>query len=106
MDEVWIVLTTFPDLATARQIGTRLVEEQVAACVNLLPAAESIYRWRGAVETGAEIPALIKTTRTAFPGLQERLSGLHPYEVPEIIAWPAAAGSASYLQWVTENVFP
>jgi periplasmic divalent cation tolerance protein len=106
MNDVWIVLTTFPDLENARQIGTRLVEEQVAACVNLLPAAESIYRWRGSVETATEIPALIKTTAAGFARLEEVLRRLHPYEVPEIIALPVASGSAPYLEWVTGNVVP
>jgi periplasmic divalent cation tolerance protein len=104
MDEVLIVLTTFPDLETARQIGTNLVEEQVAACVNLLPRAESIYRWQGAVETAAEIPAFIKTTRAGFPKLEETLRRLHPYEVPEIIALPVQTGAQTYLRWVAENV--
>lgn len=106
MDEVWIVMTTFPNLEIARQIGTKLVEEQVAACVNLLSPAESIYRWQGAVENAQEIPALIKTTRNGFAKLEKTLRTLHPYEVPELIALRAEGGGAAYLDWVRENVFP
>ena len=104
MPEALIVFTTFPDLDTARQIGTKLVEEQVAACVNLLGPAESIYRWQGSIETAVEIPALIKTTRMGLPKLEETLRRLHPYEVPELLAVPVESGSTAYLDWLSENV--
>ena len=104
MPEALIVFTTFPDLDTARQIGTKLVEEQVAACVNLLGPAESIYRWQGSIETAVEIPALIKTTRAGLPKLEETLQRLHPYEVPELLAVPVESGASNYLQWLAENV--
>ncbi len=102
--EFLLVFTTFPDLATARQIGTRLVEEQVAACVNLLPGGESIFRWQGIVESSAEVPARIKTTRASYPALEAALIRLHPYDVPGIVAVPLAAGSPDYLRWIGENV--
>ena len=104
--EALIVLTTFPDLETARQIGTKLVEEQVAACVNLLPGAESIYRWQGVVDTAREIPAVIKTTRAGYARLEATLRDAHPYEVPEVLALSVADGSEPYLRWVAENVLP
>ena len=104
MPEALIVFTTFPDLDTARQIGTKLVEEQVAACVNLLGPAESIYRWQGSIETAREIPALIKTTRAGFAKLEAALRRLHPYEVPELLAVPVDSGSKAYLDWLSENV--
>jgi len=104
MPEALIVFTTFPDLDTARQIGTKLVEEQVAACVNLLGPAESIYRWQGSIETAREIPALIKTTRAGLAKLEEALRRLHPYEVPELLAVPVDSGSKAYLAWLSENV--
>lgn len=96
-----VVLCTFPDPDQARQIGAALVERQVAACVNLLPGVESIYRWQGKVERAGEVLALIKTTR--YPDLEAAIKELHPYEVPEILALPASAGLPAYLAWLTES---
>ena len=98
-----IVFTNFPDIETARRIARLLVEERLAACVNLLPAAESIYSWKGAVEQAQEIPAILKTTAAAWPALRDRLAALHPYDVPEIIALPAADGLPAYLEWVGQG---
>jgi periplasmic divalent cation tolerance protein len=95
-----VVLCTFPDLDQARQIGAALVERQVAACVNLLPGVESIYRWQGKVEQAGEVLALIKTTR--YPDLEAAIKELHPYDVPEILALPVAAGLPAYLAWMAE----
>lgn len=91
-------------MEVARQIGTALVENQLAACVNLLSPATSIYSWKGKIETDVEIPALIKTTEEAFQQLLAKLTDLHPYEVPEIIATPIIEGSKLYLDWIRENV--
>lgn len=104
MNEVILVISTFPDVAVARQIGTLLVEKQLAACVNLLPGAESIYRWQGKIETTSEVLAIIKTTGQVFPELESELQRLHPYEVPEIVAIEPEAVAGSYLAWVLENV--
>ncbi|MEM9478356.1 MAG: divalent-cation tolerance protein CutA [Verrucomicrobiota bacterium] len=101
---ILLVLSTFPDAETARQIGTKLVEGQLAACVNVLPGVESIYRWKGAVETESEVLAIIKTTASGLGQLKDSLSEWHPYDVPEIIALDVADGSASYLEWVAANV--
>jgi periplasmic divalent cation tolerance protein len=101
MENAVVVLCTFPDLDQARQIGAALVERQVAACVNLLPGIESIYRWEGKVERAGEVLALIKTSR--YPDLESALRELHPYEVPEILALPVAAGLEAYLRWVGES---
>lgn len=103
-DPVLLVLTNFPDSETARQIGTSLVEKQLAACVNLLPSATSIYRWQGQLEIASEIPALIKTRRSVFPRLRDELSRLHPYQVPEILAFEAVGGGQAYLDWVCGEV--
>lgn len=96
-----VVLCTFPDLDQARQIGAALVERQVAACVNLLPGVESIYRWEGKVERAGEVLAVIKTTR--YADLEAAIRELHPYEVPEILALPVAAGLPAYLDWMKES---
>ncbi len=104
MNEVRLVFCTFPDPVSARQIGTLLVEKQLAACVNLIPAVESIYRWQGKVEQTAETLAIFKTTAAAYPAFDRELSALHPYEVPEIVALEPAAVAETYLQWVMEEV--
>ena len=104
MSDVLLILCTFPDSEQARQIGTLLVERQLAACVNLLPAVESIYRWQGKVETAAEVLAVFKTTAAAFPAFQQALAELHPYEVPEILALEPAAVAAPYRVWLLNNV--
>lgn len=106
MNEVLLVISTFPDIAVARQIGTLLVEKQLAACVNLLPGAESIYRWQGKVETANEVLAIFKTTQQGFPKFERELGRLHPYDVPEIVAIEPEAVAGSYLAWVLENVKP
>lgn len=81
-----------------------LVERQLAACVNILPGVESIYRWKGELNRDPEALALIKTTADGYPALEEALVDLHPYEEPEVIALEVAAGSAGYLGWVGEMV--
>jgi periplasmic divalent cation tolerance protein len=99
-----LVLSTFPDIEKARQIGTALVESQLAACVNLIPAIESIYRWQGALEHGTEVLAIFKTTSAAYAAFEARLKMLHPYEVPEIVAVKPGEISASYAAWLQESV--
>jgi periplasmic divalent cation tolerance protein len=96
--EAMVVLCTFPDLEQARQIGAAMVERQVAACVNLLPGVESIYRWQGKVERSGEVLAVFKTTR--YAELEAALRERHPYEVPEILALPVTAGLPAYLAWM------
>ncbi len=104
MSDVLLVLCTFPDSEQARQIGTVLVEAQLAGCVNLVPAVESIYRWQGKLETAAETLAIFKTTAAAFPAFEKMLTELHPYEVPEIIALEPTQIAAPYRAWLLNNV--
>ncbi len=104
MSDVRLILCTFPDADQARRIGGVLVEARLAACVNLIPGVESIYRWQGAVETSAEVLAIIKTTTAVFPALESRLRELHPYVVPEIIALQPDQVAESYARWVSESV--
>jgi periplasmic divalent cation tolerance protein len=98
MENAVVVLCTFPDIEQARQIGAALVERQVAACVNLLPGVESIYRWEGKVERAGEVLGIIKTTR--YADLEAAIRELHPYEVPEVLALEVAGGSSEYLKWM------
>jgi periplasmic divalent cation tolerance protein len=99
-ERVMIAISTAPDRETARRIATVLVEEQLAACVNLFEPIESIYRWQGAIEQSSEVMLLVKTTRSRLPVLDRRLRELHPYELPELLAWEAAGGSADFISWV------
>ncbi len=95
-----LVLTNVPDAAVAESIAAALVDERLAACVNILAPCRSIYRWQGAVEHAEEFPLLIKTATDRYPALQQRLVELHPYETPEIVAWRPDGGSAPYASWV------
>ena len=103
MNEILLVITNLPDAQVAGQLAQRLVEERVAACVNQLAPCTSTYRWQGNVETATEIPLLIKTTRAAYPRLEQFICAAHPYELPEIIAVPVTAGLPAYLDWVTRE---
>jgi len=98
--EVLLVLTTGPISVGAQAIAQSLVAQQLAACVQVLGVASSVYRWQGVVETAQEVPLLIKTTRAQYPVLEETLQAQHPYAVPEIIALGVSAGLPAYLQWV------
>lgn len=102
--EVIMVLCNVPDAALAQQIAETLVGEQLAACVNIMAPCRSVYRWQGKLENASEVPLQIKTTTVAYPALQARLLQLHPYEVPEIVALPLAAGLPAYLTWVAAEV--
>ena len=96
-----IVLTTCPDKASAERIAHALVEEGLAACVNVLPPMHSIYRWKGKIEQATEQLLVIKSTVARFPAIRERIQALHPYELPEIIAVPIADGLPGYLAWLS-----
>jgi periplasmic divalent cation tolerance protein len=101
--EILLALSTFPDADTARRISNQLVTEKFAACANILPAVESIYRWKGKVENAGEVIVFFKTTPDRQTAFQEKLRSLHPYDVPEIIFIPVAGGLPEYLSWVAEN---
>jgi len=102
-DEILLALSTFPDVETARKISRRLVTEKFAACANIVPALESIYRWQGKIEEGSETFVLFKTTAARSAEFQAKLKSLHPYDLPEIIFLSVAEGSPEYLRWVAEN---
>jgi periplasmic divalent cation tolerance protein len=98
-----IVLTTLPADADGPGFGRNLVEERLAACVNLLPVMESVFRWEGRVEQDSERQIIIKTSRERVPVLWERIRELHPYEVPEFLVLPVHDGSDAYLRWLGES---
>lgn len=99
--EPLLILTNCPDESVANAIALALVESGLAACVNILPRVESIYRWQGAVESASEIPLLIKSTAANYAALETTIRQRHPYEVPEIIALPITHGLPAYLNWVS-----
>lgn len=102
-DKFVLVLTTFPADGDAESLGTTLVEEGLAACVNVLPPMRSIYRWEGAVERADERQLLIKTTEDRTAALESRLRSLHPYDIPEFLIVRIAGGSPEYLSWLSDS---
>jgi periplasmic divalent cation tolerance protein len=100
---VILVLTTMPDDDRAGALARTLVDERLAACVNVHGPMTSVYRWKGGVERDPERQLVIKTTRDRLAALETRLRALHPYELPEFIVVSVDEGSAAYLQWVTEE---
>ena len=98
-----LVLTTAPSQEEARKLANTLVERRLAACVNILPKMDSIYRWKEKVEEAQEFLLLIKTTESAVENLREAIEELHSYEVPECIVLPIESGSEAYLQWIDES---
>jgi len=102
-DDFVIVLTTLPVEGDAEKFASHLVEEKLAACVNVLPAMRSVYRWKDAVERAKERQLVIKTTRARLAALESRIRELHPYDVPEFVVLPIDSGSAAYLSWLSAS---
>ncbi len=103
-DQCLLVFCTCPDTASAEQIARALVEGRHAACVNVLPGVQSVYRWQGKVESARESVLLIKTTTESYPALERAVRDAHRYELPELIAVPIHTGLEPYLHWVCESV--
>jgi periplasmic divalent cation tolerance protein len=102
-EKILLALSTFPDTEIARRISNQLVSECFAACANILSSVESIYRWKGKIESGNEILVFFKVSEGRQSAFQDKLRSLHPYDVPEIIFVPITTGLSEYLQWVAEN---
>ena len=98
-----IVLCMFPDLDSARHIGTHAIENQLAACVNLIPKVESIYSWNNEINRDLEVLTIFKTTEELLDKLESAILELHSYDLPEIIVLPVEGGSKSYLEWITNS---
>ena len=101
--EYVLVLTTLPGDADAPAFGRTLVEDRVAACVNLLPLMESIYRWEGEIQHDKERQVIIKTSRERVANLWDRLRELHPYDIPEFVVLSIVDGNEAYLRWIGES---
>ncbi len=104
--ETIVILITVPSQEAGSRIARALVEERLAACVNLVPGLTSTFWWEGSIQTETEALLLVKTRRSHFEALAARVRSLHPYTVPEIIAIPLAAGSQPYLDWIRDAVVP
>jgi periplasmic divalent cation tolerance protein len=103
VEKILLAFSTFPDAENARRISNQLVTENFAACANILPAIESIYRWKEKIETAGETLVLFKLSEDRQSAFQEKLHSLHPYEVPEIIFVPVSSGLPEYVRWVADN---
>jgi periplasmic divalent cation tolerance protein len=101
-EKILLALSTFPDAEIARRISNQLVSERFAACANMLPSVESIYRWQEKIESGNETLVLFKLSEDRQSAFQDKLRSLHPYEVPEIIFVPLSGGLPEYLRWAAE----
>lgn len=99
-DTKLIVLTTFPNPDNALKAARQIIENKLAACVNILPQVNSVYEWEGTVQIQEEYLIIIKTSQHCFKLLEEKICKLHPYELPEIIATPITHGSKDYLAWI------
>lgn len=102
-EEVLLVLTTWPDATSARLASRKLVEEKLAACANILPGIESIYRWKEKIESSAEVLVVMKTTIGRYPQLELRIREIHTYETPEVLCFRAADGFSAYLRWIEKS---
>jgi len=103
VEKILLALSTFPDTEIARRISNELVSERFAACANILPSVESIYRWKEKIELGNETLVFFKVSEDRQSAFQDKLRSLHPYDVPEIIFVSVAGGLPEYLRWVSEN---
>ncbi len=100
MSEVIIVITNFPDKESASTLAQTLIDERQAACVNILSACTSVYRWQDMTESAEEFPVFIKTQKKHYNRVEELINTIHPYELPEVIIVPVIGGLSAYLQWI------
>jgi periplasmic divalent cation tolerance protein len=102
-DEALIAFCTIPDAERARGIAKEIVDQRLAACANILPQVHSIYHWQGKTETADEVLTIFKLPATSYAQFEAKLRSLHPYDVPEIIAYKIDNGLPEYLRWVVES---
>lgn len=95
-----VIYCTCPDKRTAEQIANKLIDERLAACINIVEGITSVYRWEDQRQSDAELLLIVKSRSDIFPSLEKRILELHPYAVPEIIALPIVQGTAAYLSWI------
>lgn len=102
-EDLILVLTNLPDRDTATRLARALVETRAAACVNILAACTSVYRWQGEIESAEEVPLLVKTRASLYPQVEQTIRAHHPFELPEIVSVPVSAGWPAYLRWVADE---
>jgi len=98
-----LIITNFPNKKGAIMLAEKLIDKQLAACVNVLAACTSVYRWQEKIESADEIPVLIKTQRQNYNQVEQIIKMMHPYELPEVIIVPVSGGLPAYLQWITDE---
>ena len=98
-----LVITNVPTMKVAQEMARRLIQERLAACVNLLPGVHSVYHWQGVIEEGQEVTMLIKTSEGCYAGLERTIVALHPNALPEVVALPINKGLPAYLQWINQE---
>jgi len=103
-DQYLIILNTCPDKESAIRVANFLVENRLAACVNIVPGLTSVYHWQGQIESGEECLLLIKSTRSAYDAVESAIRRIHPYELPEVIAVPLTTGFNGYFAWISSNI--
>ena len=101
--EFILIVTSLPDKQRAMALAHRLIEERLAACVNVMADCTSVYHWQGKNETASEVPVLIKTLAQHYARLEQLIMSMHPYELPEIIAVPVTNGLPAYLKWIADE---
>lgn len=106
MTDKVVILVTASSQKECHKIASRLIEEKLAACVNITQPVQSVYRWQGKVEESREFLMFIKTNRDLFPQVNLEISQIHSYDTPEIICLPIVDGSPNYLQWIDDSVRP
>jgi periplasmic divalent cation tolerance protein len=106
MEQVLLLITMLPEHEAAVALAQGLVKAQLAACVNILAECQSVYHWKGTLESAVEVPLLIKTRASMYSAVEQFIVKHHPYEVPEVIAVPITAGLPAYLQWVADETAP
>ena len=103
LDQVVLIYSTFPDMATAERIGSDLVTMKCAACVNILPGMQSIYQWKGRVEKASEVVMIIKTRESAAQRVISEVKNHHPYDTPALLVLNVSGGHAGYLKWLLKE---
>jgi len=99
-----VIFVTAPDKKQARQIANKLIKTKLAACVNIIPGVESLFSWKGKIDSAKELLLIIKSEKSKLPKIIKTVKSLHSYEVPEIIALPIIAGNKEYLRWIDECI--
>lgn len=102
MDQVLLVMTNMPDTASAQVLARALVQAKLAACVNLMPGVQSVYRWQGKIEQATEVTLTIKTTQARYHQIEQAILAAHPYDLPEVIAIPIT-GQEAYQRWIRQE---